>query len=66
MSPDASHGTPNVIMALAAGAAAYLVLRTPTLRRTAWRALHRTVTITLPGYLAYHVREAWAASGQRT
>lgn len=67
MSPDpSSHASSNVIMALAAGAAAFLILRTPALRQTAWRALQRTVTITLPGYLAYHVKEAWTASGQRT
>lgn len=66
MSPEASNRTSSLLVAVAAAATAFLILRTPALRETVWRALHRTVTITLPGYLAYHVREAWAASAQRT
>jgi hypothetical protein len=62
---DPARTALNVILALAAGAAVYTVLRSPALRATAWRALRRSVTVTLPGFFMYQVREAWAASAEQ-
>jgi hypothetical protein len=53
-------------MAVAAGLAIYVVLRTPSLRAAAWRAIRNGMTVMLPGYLAHEVRAAWGASGERT
>jgi hypothetical protein len=65
MSPEQARTTANVLMAAAAGAAVFVVLRTPALRRMAWRAIRTGLTVTIPGYLAHEVQEAWSASGRR-
>jgi hypothetical protein len=65
MSGDAARTTANLILAVAAGAAVYVVLKTPELRRTVWRAIHSTVTVTLPGLLIQEVKGAWAESARR-
>jgi|WetSurMetagenome_2_1015567.scaffolds.fasta_scaffold916725_2 hypothetical protein len=65
MSPGTARTTANLLMAAAAGAIVYAVARTPPLRRAAWRAIRMGLTVTVPGYLAHEVREAWSASGGR-
>lgn len=65
MSPETSRTIANLILAAAAGAAIYVVLRTPRLREAAWRAVQHGVTVTLPGYLMQEAKGAWAASGPR-
>lgn len=66
MSPEASRTAANVVLALAAGAAVYVVLKTPALRRTVWQALRTQLTVTLPGYVMHELQEAWSASPQRS
>lgn len=65
MSPQAARTSANLLMAAAVGAAAYVVLRTPSLRQNAWRAIRMGMTVTLPGYLLREVTQAWAASEAR-
>jgi hypothetical protein len=54
----------NVVLASAGVAAAYVILTTPSLRRLAFRGLQLWLGASVPGYLAYQTREAWAASGR--
>jgi hypothetical protein len=54
----------NVAIGAAAVGAAYVVLRTPTLRRRAWQLARTAVAASLP-WLAAEVRQAWAESGRR-
>jgi hypothetical protein len=56
--------TANVVMIAAAGAAAYLVLRNPKLRRLAWQLARQYATGPLAVWSAELVREAWLESGQ--
>ena len=65
MSPDTSRTVANIVLAAAAGAAVYVVLRTPLLRRAAWQAARIGATATLPAFLAREARSAWEASGRR-
>jgi hypothetical protein len=53
----------NVVMAAAVVGAAYYVVRTPPLRRTAWKLLVVAVTGALPAWIGAEVRQAWAGSG---
>ena len=54
----------NVVMIAAAGAAAYLVLRNPKLRRLAWQLARQYATGPLAIWGAELVRESWQDSGQ--
>ena len=63
MTPKRARATANILMAAAAGAVAYVVLRTPSLRHAVWRAVRTGLTVTLPGYLLHEAREAWQVSG---
>lgn len=58
MSPAAARTTANVILAAAAGALAFVVVRNRVLRGAAWRLL----SVTVPVYLAREARDAWASS----
>ncbi len=64
MSPDTSRTVANLVLAAAAGAAAFVILRTPVLRRAAWQAARTGATVALPAFLAREVRAAWESSGQ--
>jgi len=56
----------NVLLTAAAlGVAAY-VIRTPPLRRMAWRLAVTALTGALPTWFEREVRHAWRESGQRT
>jgi hypothetical protein len=52
----------NVILALAAAGAAYYILRTPSLRRTAFRLAGIALTGTIPTWFGNEVRRAWTES----
>ena len=65
MTEDAARKVANVLLGAAAVAAAYYVLRTPALRRAAWRVAVTTMTGTVPVWLGNEVRRAWADSGRR-
>jgi hypothetical protein len=62
MTEDAARKTANVLMGAAAIGVAYYVLRTPPLRRLAWRLATTALTISLPTWLGNEVREAWVES----
>ncbi len=64
MSRDRARVVSNLVLASAAGALVYYVLRTPSLRALAWRATRTAVTSALPALLAREVTEAWQASGR--
>jgi hypothetical protein len=53
----------NAVIAAAALGAAYYVVRTPPLRRTAWKLLVAAVTGAVPAWLGTELRQAWADSG---
>jgi hypothetical protein len=54
----------NVVLAAAAVAAAYVVIRTPALRRLATGLVIAGMTGTVPAWVNREVREAWDASGR--
>jgi hypothetical protein len=55
----------NVIVGLAVAGVAYWILRTPRLRRTAFRAAGAALTGTVPAWLNAEVRRAWRESEKR-
>jgi len=55
----------NVVIGAAGVAAAYVVWRTPPLRRLALRAARVWLGASVPIFLLTQVREAWIASGNR-
>ena len=56
--------TANVLMTAAALGAAFVVLRSPSLRRLVWRIVKQSASGPLPGVAATMVRDAWDASGR--
>jgi len=65
MNQSSSEKLANVVIgAVAVGAAVY-VIKTPSLRRMAWRLAVTVLTGTLPSWLGQEVRHAWADSGRR-
>ena len=56
--------TANVVLASAGVAAAYIVLRTPPLRRLAFRAARLWLGMGVPGYLIAQTHKAWVESGR--
>ena len=64
MTRDRAHTIANVTIAVAGVAAAYVVLRTPSLRRLAFQAARVWLGATVPAYLVNETRRAWMQSGQ--
>jgi hypothetical protein len=56
----------NVLIGAAVVGAAYYVVRTPSLRRLAWRLAVTAATGSLPAWLRQEVERGWAESGRRT
>lgn len=56
----------NVVLTAAAIGAAYYVLRTPPLRRMAWRLARKWASGPLAVWAATEVRRAWDESGRPT
>ena len=56
----------NVVMIAAAGAAAYLVLRNPKMRRLAWQLARQYATGPLAVWGAELVRESWQDSDRHS
>jgi hypothetical protein len=52
----------NVLIGAALAGAAFYVLKTPPLRRIAWRLTIAALTGTIPAWLAQEVRSGWEAS----
>jgi hypothetical protein len=53
-----AHRVANALMAAAVLGVGYYVVRTPALRRTAWRLLLAALTGTVPAWLNGEVRRA--------
>ncbi len=63
MTEENARRIANAVIAAAVVGAAYYVVRTPPLRRTAWKLLVAAVTGTVPAWLGNELRQAWAESG---
>ena len=59
MTESQARKTANIVLGLAAAGAAYYVLRTPPLRRMAFRLAGLALTGTLPAWLSGEVQRAW-------
>jgi hypothetical protein len=62
MTESQARTTTNVILGLAAAGAAYYVLRTPSLRRAAFRLAGIALTGSIPTWLGHEWRRAWSES----
>ena len=65
MKEETAYAVADLALIVAAGAAAWFVLREPRLRRPALRLVRVLATTTIPAFLVREVRTAWEASGQR-
>jgi hypothetical protein len=65
MTEDRAEKVANVLLAAVAVGVTVLIVRTPPLRRLAWRLAVVTVTGTLPAWIRREVGHAWAESGRR-
>jgi len=64
MSQSSAEKFANVVMGAAAVAGTYYVLKTPELRRIAWRLLVTGLTGVLPAWVSQEIRNGWEASGR--
>ena len=64
MTRDRAHTIANVIIVTAGVAAAYVVLRTPSLRRLAFQTARLWLGASVSGYLLNETRQAWIESGR--
>lgn len=63
MNQTTAEKVANVVMGVAAVGAAFYVLKTPSLRRLAWRVTVTGLTGTLPTWFRREVRQGWDQSG---
>ncbi len=63
MTQSSAEKFANVVMGVAAVAAAYYVLKTPQLRRIAWRLGVAALTGTIPAWVSQEIRNSWEAAG---
>jgi len=63
MSEEQAERVANILIGVAAFAAAYFILRTPPLRRMAWQLARTAIVTTGPGWLMAEARRAWNESG---
>ena len=54
----------NVFIGAAVVGVAYYVIRTPQLRRVAWRLTVAALTGTIPAWLTQEIRNGWEASAR--
>jgi hypothetical protein len=54
----------NVVVGAVMVGAAYYVVKTPRLRRLAWRLTVVAITGTLPAWLGEQIQEGWEASAR--
>jgi uncharacterized membrane protein len=62
MTQASAEKVANVVIGAAIAGAAVYVLKTPQLRRLAWRLTVAAVTGTIPAWLAQEARNGWEAS----
>jgi hypothetical protein len=60
MTEDTARTVANLILGAAAVGVAYYVMRTPPLRRLAWRLAVSAATGTLPAWFSRELLHAWA------
>jgi len=63
MTNERAEQAANVVLAAAVVGVAVAVIRTPALRRLAWRLAVTALTGALPTWIAGEVRHAWTESG---
>jgi hypothetical protein len=66
MTESTADRVATVVLGAAIVGAAYYVLKTPSLRRLAWRLTATGLTVTLPAWLRREIEEAWTESGHRS
>jgi hypothetical protein len=64
MTRQQAETTANVVLVAAAGAAAFIILRNPRLRRLAWQIARQYAAGPLAIWGAELVRESWQDSGR--
>ncbi len=64
MTDETAQKVANTLIGAAAVGVAFYVLRTPQMRRVAWRLAVTALTATAPRWLSGEVRRAWAESGR--
>jgi hypothetical protein len=64
MNEETARKVANVTMGVAAIGMAYIVLKTPPLRRAAWNLAIVALTGSVPAWLNREVGTAWADSGK--
>ena len=64
MTQSSAEKFANVVIGAAAVAGTYYVLKTPQLRRVAWRLLVASLTGTVPAWVSQEIRNGWEASGR--
>jgi hypothetical protein len=63
MTQRSAEKVANLMMGAAALAGTYYVLKTPQLRRVAWRLLVTALTGTVPAWVSQEIKNGWDASG---
>jgi len=66
MNESSAEKLANVLIAAAVVGAAIYVIRTPSLRRLAWRLAVTAATGALPAWLRQETERAWTESGRRS
>lgn len=62
MTESSAERIANIVLGVAAIGAAVYVLKTPQLRRLAWRLSVVALTGTLPAWISQEIRAGWEAS----
>ena len=62
MTQSSAEKVANIVIGAAAVGAAYYVLKTPQLRRAAWRLALAALTGTIPAWVTQEIRNGWEAS----
>jgi hypothetical protein len=65
MTESSAEKVANVLIGTAAIGIAYYVLKTPPLRRAAWRLAVAALTGTIPAWVTHEIRNGWEASAYR-
>jgi predicted lysophospholipase L1 biosynthesis ABC-type transport system permease subunit len=66
MTQSSADKIATVVVGVVAAGAAYYVLRTPQLRRAAWRLGVAALTGTIPAWVSQEIKASWEASGRRS
>ena len=64
MTQSSAEKVATIVIGVAAAGAVYYVLKTPRLRRAAWRLSLAALTGTIPAWVSQEIKASWEASGQ--